>query len=177
VNAALTGHLVLSTLHTNSAAGAIPRLIDMKIEPFLLVSTIDIVIAQRLVRRLSETKERHILTKDERAVLAKTVDLDRVLAALKDEKIVEAKKTWDEIPFYRPVAAGEGDTGYKGRIVIAEVLKMTQTIKDLVIKGSSTNEIEIQAKKEGMLSMIEDGIFKAVQGLTTIEEVLRVISE
>ena len=177
VNAALTGHLVLSTLHTNSAAGAIPRLIDMKIEPFLLVSTIDIVIAQRLVRRLSETKEKHILTKDERTVLGKTVDLDRVLKALKEEKIVEATKNWDDIPFYKPVSTGEGDTGYKGRIVIAEVLKMTQTIKDLVIKGSSINDIEIQAKKEGMLSMIEDGIFKAVQGLTTIEEVLRVISE
>ena len=177
VNAALTGHLVLSTLHTNSAAGAIPRLIDMKIEPFLLVSTIDIIIAQRLVRRLSETKEKHILTKDERAVLAKTVDLDRVLKALKEEKIIEGKKDWDEIPFWRPVSAGEGDNGYKGRIVIAEVLKMSQPIKELVIKGSSTNDIEIQAKKEGMLSMIEDGIFKAVQGLTTIEEVLRVISE
>jgi len=177
VNAALTGHLVLSTLHTNSAAGAIPRLMDMKIEPFLLVSTIDIVIAQRLVRRLSETKEKHILTKDERTVLGKTVDLDRVLKALKEEKIIEAGKNWDDVPFYKPVPAGEGDTGYKGRIVIAEVLKMSQTIKDLVIKGSSTDEIEIQAKKEGMLSMIEDGIFKAVQGLTTIEEVLRVISE
>jgi type IV pilus assembly protein PilB len=177
VNAALTGHLVLSTLHTNSAAGAIPRLIDMKIEPFLLVSTIDILIAQRLVRRLSETKEKHILTKDERSVLAKTVDLDRVLEALKEEKIVDESKTWDEIPFWRPVAAGEGDNGYKGRIVIAEVLRMSQSIKDLVIKGTSTDDIELQAKKEGMLSMIEDGIFKAVQGLTTIEEVLRVISE
>jgi type IV pilus assembly protein PilB len=177
VNAALTGHLVLSTLHTNSAAGAIPRLIDMKIEPFLLVSTINILIAQRLVRRLSETKEKHVLSKDELVVLAKTVDLDRVLRALKEEKIVDPGKSWDEIPFWKPVSTGEGDTGYKGRIVIAEVLRMSQPIKDLVIKGASTDEIEIEAKKEGMLSMIEDGIFKAVQGLTTIEEVLRVISE
>jgi type IV pilus assembly protein PilB len=177
VNAALTGHLVLSTLHTNSAAGAIPRLIDMKIEPFLLVSTINILIAQRLVRRLSETKEKHVLSKDELAVLTKTVDLDRVLRALKEEKIVDSAKSWDDIPFWKPVSTGEGDTGYKGRIVIAEVLRMSQPIKDLVIKGASTDEIEIEAKKEGMLSMIEDGIFKAVQGFTTIEEVLRVISE
>jgi type IV pilus assembly protein PilB len=176
VNAALTGHLVLSTLHTNSAAGAIPRLIDMKIEPFLLVSTINVIIAQRLVRRLSETKEKYFLNKDELAVLKKTVDLDRVFDALKAEKIIKASDTWDKIPFYRPVPSKDDD-GYKSRVGIHEVLKVTQTIKELIIKGSTTAEIEDQAKKEGMLTMIEDGIFNAVQGTTTIEEVLRVISE
>jgi type IV pilus assembly protein PilB len=177
VNAALTGHLVLSTLHTNSAAGAIPRLMDMKIEPFLLVSTINIIIAQRLVRRLSETKQKHTLTADELAVLKKAVDLDRVLLALKEEKIVDQKATWESIPFYKQTPASEEDDGYKGRVVIAEVLKSSQAIRDLIIKGAPTNEIDAQAKKEGMLSMIEDGIFKCVQGLTTIEEVLRVVSE
>lgn len=176
VNAALTGHLVLSTLHTNSAAGAIPRLMDMKIEPFLLVSTIDIIIAQRLVRKLSDNKEKYFLTKAEIATLAKTVDLDSVLKALKDEKVVKSTDTWEKIPFWKPITTKEDD-GYKGRLGIHEVLKVTQSIKDLIIKGATTTEIEQQAKKEGMLTMIEDGIFNAVKGITTIEEVLRVISE
>jgi type IV pilus assembly protein PilB len=176
VNAALTGHLVLSTLHTNSAAGAIPRLMDMKIEPFLLVSTIDIIIAQRLVRKLSEHKERYFLSKIELTTLSKTVDLDRVLKALKDEKVIKNTDSWDKIPFWRPIASKEDD-GYKGRLGIHEVLKVTQSIKDLIIKGATTTEIEEQAKKEGMLTMIEDGIFNAVKGITTIEEVLRVVSE
>lgn len=175
VNASLTGHLVLSTLHTNSAAGAIPRLIDMKIEPFLLVSTINVIIAQRLVRRLSDTKEKYFLSKAEIEALGKAVDLNRVLNFLKTEKIVK-EDSWDKIGFYKAVP-GKDDDGYKSRIGIHEVLRVTQSIRELIIKGSTSEEIENQAKKEGMLTMIEDGIFKAVQGHTTIEEVLRVISE
>ncbi|HEY4494723.1 MAG TPA: GspE/PulE family protein, partial [Candidatus Paceibacterota bacterium] len=176
VNAALTGHLVLSTLHTNSAAGAIPRLLDMKIEPFLLVSTINIIIAQRLVRRLSENKEKYFLSKAEIASLGKSVDLNMVLETLKKEKVVKSTDTWESIPFWKPVP-GKDDDGYKSRIGIHEVLKVTETIKNHIIKGGTTEEIEAQAKKEGMITMLEDGIFKAVQGLTTIEEVLRVVSE
>ncbi len=177
VNAALTGHLVLSTLHTNSAAGAIPRLLDMKIEPFLLVSTINVIIAQRLIRKLCESKEKYFLTKAEIATLAKSVDLERVLLALKEEKIVDKSATWEKIPFYKPKATSESEDGYSGRIGIHEILKVTATIRELVMKGSTSDQIEDQAKKEGMLTMIEDGIFKAVMGVTTIEEVLRVISE
>ena len=176
VNASLTGHLVLSTLHTNSAAGAIPRLIDMKIEPFLLVSTINVIIAQRLVRRLSENKEKYFLSKPEIASLSKSVNLDRVLQVLKVEKIIKNTESWEKIPFWKAVA-GKDDDGYKGRIGIHEVLKVNQTIKDIIIKGGTSEDIEVQAKEEGMMTMIEDGIFKAVQGFTTIEEVLRVISE
>lgn len=176
VNAALTGHLVLSTLHTNSAAGAIPRLMDMKIEPFLLVSTLNVVVAQRLVRKLTDTKEKYFLSKAELAQLEKTIDLASVLATLKEEKIVEKNATWDKIPFWKP-SKKEGAEGFSGRIGIHEVLKMSATIKDLIMKGATTAEIEAQAKKEGMITMFEDGIFQAVQGLTTIEEVLRVISE
>ncbi len=177
VNASLTGHVVLSTLHTNSAAGAIPRLMDMKIETFLLVSTINIILAQRLIRKLTKDKERYILSKAELASLAKIVDLDRVLDALKLEKIVGSKDDWNSIYFYKVKATPEAKEGYAGRIGIHEILKMTPTIKDLVMKGSTSQEIEAQAKKEGMLSMIEDGIFKCVMGLTTIEEVLRVVTE
>src|SRR5574343_469609 len=174
VNASLTGHLVLSTLHTNSAAGAIPRLLDMKIEPFLLVSTLNVIIGQRLIRKLTDTKEKYLLTKAELAALGKTVDLDRVLSALKEEKVVKPGDTWEKIPFYKPVATKDND-GYKSRVGIHEVLKVTESIKNLIIKGATSMEIEAQAKKEGMLTMLEDGIFQSVQGSTTIEEVLRVI--
>ncbi len=177
VNAALTGHLVLSTLHTNSAAGAVPRLMDMGIEPFLLVSTVNIVIGQRLVRRLCDAKEKYLLTKDEIATLGKTFDLDRILKFLKEEKIVKKDEEWENIHFYKPKPSHECETGYSGRAVICEVLKVSPAIKELVIKGAPSDEIEAQATKEGMLTMMEDGLFKAVQGVTTIEEVLRVITE
>lgn len=176
VNAALTGHLVLSTLHTNSAAGAVPRLLDMKVEPFLLVSTLAIVIGQRLVRLLTDSKIGYYLTKDELNQLRKSVDLDKVLAALKAEKVVKSDATWEKIQFYKP-GGGTDEEQYKGRTGIHEVLKMSNAIKDLVMKGATVDEIETQAKKEGMLTMLEDGLFKCVQGLTTIEEIMRVVSE
>lgn len=177
VNAALTGHLVLSTLHTNSAAGAIPRFIDMKIEPFLLVSTLNIVLAQRLVRKLNKIKDKYILSKAELTSLGKIVDLDRILKMLKTEKIVGEKDNWDSIYFYKPRESTETKDGYSGRVGIHEALKMTATIRDLIMKGATTQQIEDQAKKEGMITMLEDGIFKCVMGLTTIEEVLRVVTE
>jgi len=177
VNAALTGHVVLSTLHTNSSAGAIPRLVDMKIEPFLLVSTINIVIAQRLIRKLTKDKEKYILSKAELASLAKIVDLNKVLETLKSENIIGKADDWNNIYFYKAKESLEAKDGYSGRIGIHEILKMTPAIRELVMKGSTSQEIEIQAKKEGMLSMIEDGIFKCVMGMTTIEEVLRVVTE
>ena len=175
VNAALTGHLVLSSVHTNSAAGAVPRLLDMGVEAFLLVSTIDVIIAQRLVRRLA-SKEKHLLTAAELKALSKSVDLDRVLAALKAEKIIPEKETWETIPFYTPKPSAESEDGYSGRVGIHEVLKVTSPIKDLILKGASSDAIEIQAKKEGMMTMLEDGIFLAAQGITTVEEVFRVVS-
>ncbi|HVT75332.1 MAG TPA: ATPase, T2SS/T4P/T4SS family [Candidatus Paceibacterota bacterium] len=176
VNAALTGHLVLSTLHTNSAAGSMPRLMDMKIEPFLLASTLAVVIGQRLVRRLADNKDLKPLTKAELGALGKVVDLDRILKLLREEKVIGPSEGWDKVMFGAPRVEGDND-GYKGRVGIHEVLKMTPTVKELIMKGATSAEIETQAKKEGMITMLEDGIFSAAQGLTTIEEVLRVVSE
>lgn len=176
VNAALTGHLVLSTLHTNSSGGAIPRLVDMGIEPFLLVSTIKVIIAQRLVRKLNENKEKYFLTKAGLEQLSKNVNLDSLLEKLKTEKVVSKDATWKNIPFYKPNTAKE-DEGYKGRIGIHEIMQVSETIRNMIIEGKSAEELTTQAKKEGMLTMMEDGIFKAVMGITTIEEVYRVISE
>jgi type IV pilus assembly protein PilB len=178
VNAALTGHLVLSTIHTNSAAGAIPRMIDMGVEPFLIVSTVKTVIAQRLVRRLDDTtKEQYFLNETEKSALAKVVDLDRMLSFLKLEKVVPEDATWDKVPFYRPKPSDEAPDGYKGRVGIHEVMKITGAIKELILKGDSGDAIEVQAKKEGMMTMLEDGILLSVQGVTTTEEILRVVSE
>ena len=177
VNAALTGHLVLSTIHTNSAAGAVPRMIDMGVEPFLIVSTIKTIIAQRLVRKLCNTKEKYFLTKAELSALEKIVDLDRMLSLLKEEKAVSEDAKWEEIPFYREKKSADCESGYSGRVGIHEVMVMSSAIKELVLKGASADEIEEQAKKEGMMTMLEDGIYQAVLGLTTTEEVLRVVSE
>jgi type IV pilus assembly protein PilB len=177
INAALTGHLVLATLHTNSAAGTIARLVDMGAESFLLVSTLRVAVGQRLVRRLSDDKQPYILTKAEREELATKVDLDGVLAALKTEGIIKESATWNDTPFYHPKEKGETEDGYKGRFGIHEVLQMSDTIKNMVMSGRTGDELEVQARKEGMLTMIEDGIFKAAQGFTSIEEVLRVINE
>ena len=177
INAALTGHLVLSTLHTNSAAGAIPRLLDMGVEPFLLVSTLRVIVGQRLVRKLSATKEQVKLNRDEQAQLEKVIDPGVVLRALKEEKVVAKDATWKDIPFSRPKDGAGAPSGYSGRVGIYEVLPITQTIKELMMKHATDSEIEKQARSEGMLTMSEDGIFKAASGSTTIEEVLRVFTE
>jgi len=177
VNASLTGHLVLSTIHTNSAAGAIPRLIDMGVEPFLLVSTVKTIIAQRLVRKLTGSREKYFLSGAELKNLGKLIDLERVLTLLKAENIIGAKDEWAKVPFYKPEKDNDSPDGYSGRIGIHEVLKITASIKEMIIRGSSQDEIEMEAKKEGMSTMLEDGILKAVEGLTSLEEVLRVVSE
>lgn len=177
INASLTGHLVLSTIHTNSAAGAIPRLIDMGVEPFLIVSTVKTIIAQRLIRRLTPSKEKYFLSAAEIKNIAKLVDLDRMLEMLRNEKIVGEKDVWEKIPFYKAVKSPDSEDGYASRVGIHEVLKVSGTIRELILKGGSQEEIEVIAKKEGMMTMLEDGIFQAVIGNTTLEEIFRVVSE
>jgi type IV pilus assembly protein PilB len=177
VNAALTGHLVLSTLHTTEAAGAIPRLIDMHVEPFLISSTLMIVIAQRLVRKFHSDKEKYKPTSDEIKNLSKYCDLEKIVEILKEEKLMKPKSTVADLEFYKPKPSKESADGYKGRIGIVEVLPVSTTIRDLIVKRATTKEIANQARQEGMRTMIEDGFVKAAQGLTSIEEILRVITE
>jgi type IV pilus assembly protein PilB len=177
INAALTGHLVLSTLHTNNAAGAIPRLIDMKAEPFLISSTINMILAQRLVRRLCSEKEEYHLTDDDLKNFAKYCNLENILGMLKSQKLAKAKDTLKDIVFYRPKPGKESPDGYAGRVGIFEILNVSSSIKDLIVKNSTADQIQDQAKKEGMKSMVEDGFFKAARGITSVEEVLRVITE
>jgi len=138
---------------------------------------VNIVIGQRLVRKLTDKKEKYFMTATELKTLSESVDVERVLKALKEEKIVDAKATWEKVPLYRPKTGIKDDDAFSGRIGIYEVLKMSSAVKELIMQGKTDKELEAQAKKEGMLTMIEDGLFKAAQGHTTIEEILRVITE
>ncbi len=175
--AAMTGHLVLSTLHTNSAAGALPRLLDMKVEPFLIASTTNLITAQRLVRTLCEEKEEYTLSSAEIQAIGREIDLKRMLEILKKEKAVAPSATFEKIKWARPKKTQDCPDGYKGRIGIHEALEVTPTIQELIMRNATADEIEAQARKEGMLTMLEDGFMKAAQKITSIEEVLRVTSE
>ncbi len=178
IHAALTGHFVLSTLHTNSAAATLPRLIDMKIEPFLIASTLNAIIAQRLVRKLCvECREKYRPDKEMLKNMNKKFDMEKVMTAFTREKISTAKKL-EDVDFYKPKGCerchGEG---YKGRIGIYEVLQATDAIKLLISKGGNATEIETMACQEGMITMLEDGFIKAAQGFTSLEEIIRVTEE
>lgn len=168
IQASLTGHLVFATLHTNSAAGALPRLLDMQAEPFLLASSMTCVLAQRVLRQVcSNCKEAY--TPD----AATVTELKRVLGSIYDTYV---QKSNGETPkLYRGRKCEVcGDTGYKGRLGIFEVLKINEKIGKLILGRSPASEIENLAVTEGMLLMEQDGYVKALDGLTTLEEVMRV---
>lgn len=180
VRAALTGHLVLSTLHTNNAAGAPPRLLDMDVEPFLAASTLNIVIAQRLVRRIClDCIFSFKLTPEELISLSKEFDLDNMLKRFKTQGLVDQKiKTFGELTFYR----GKGcarchHSGYSKRVSVLELLQNTEAIQKCIVRNSSSNDIQKVAMEEGMITIFEDGMQKALLGITTIEEVLRIKRE
>lgn len=177
INAALTGHLVLSTLHTNSAAGALPRLLDMKVEPFLIASTVAAIISQRLIRRLHGEQDIARLTAAEIAGLERDARLEEVFAFLKKEKVVEQKMTLEKMEWGKPKKSQESPDGYKGRIGIHEVLEMSDALRQLVMKNATSDDIERQARAEGMITMREEGFIRAAQRVTSIEEVLRVTNE
>lgn len=159
-HAALTGHLVLTTLHTNDSSGAIPRLVNMGVEPFLIASAINAVIAQRLVRRLCEKCRQEIELPEKEANEVKIV-LDK--AGYKGE-----------IKFYQPGKCAEcHDTGYKGRVGIYEVLEVDNEIEDLIIANATASQIMEAGLRKGMQTMRADGFIKAVQGVTTVNEVLQ----
>ena len=177
INAALTGHIVLSTIHTNSAVGAIPRLMDMGVEPFLLVSTLRLIVGQRLTRRLCDDKEAYTLDANEREKVATSDHFDAAFDALKVEKLAKEDAKVDGLTFYHPKPSAECDDGYKSRIGIHEILTVSSSIRELILHGASGDALEAQARKEGMLTMLEDGIYKASKGITSLEEVLRAVND
>lgn len=184
VQAALTGHLVFSTLHTNSAAGVLPRLLDMDIEPFLIASTVNTIIGQRLVRRVAPKRDAywsspietqnilstvgHLLPKTKADVAKISADLgykDLPLAGQNAYTLVKGRDT--------PATPN----GYSGRAGLYEVMDVSDAIQNLITKRATTNEIQRQAIAEGMITMRQDGYLKALQGITTLEEVNRVTSD
>jgi type IV pilus assembly protein PilB len=184
MHAAMTGHLVLSTLHTNSAAATLPRMLDMGAEPFLIASTVNVIIAQRLVRRLCvECRKEYMLDKKEIDSLAKSYDIDEVLEWLmadpSGKKYLKGATTWEKVPLYKAVGCDQcGGEGYRGRQGIYEVLEMDTDVRKLVTEeGTTTEMIDAQAKKGGMATMVEDGFLKIIQGVTSLEEVMRVTKE
>ena len=177
-NAALTGHQVLSTLHTTNAAGAASRLIDMEVEPFLVSSTVNVIIAQRLLRLLNHnSKEGYYLSDSQIDDLGTYCDLDKVHKVLMERGVIKEGESIKNIEFYKPVETEQAPDGYKGRIAAFEVLEVTEEIKDLIINRSGTAKINKEAQKQEMTTMFEDGLVKAAQGLTSIEEVLRVLTQ
>lgn len=170
VNSAMTGHLVLSTMHANDAATTLPRLFDMGIEPFLISSTVNVVIAQRLVRTICpKCRASHTLTKEEESLIEKQPQVKRIINKFRKNKKARVYKGKG--------CSFCGHTGYKGRIGIFEVMDISEQVKELIMQRANSDEIRKQAVKEGMALIIEDGVKKMLNGITTLEEVLRATKE
>ena len=171
-HAALTGHIVLSTLHTSNVFGVIPRLIDLGVQPFLLPPALSIAIAQRLLRKLCQNCKKKIKPKKEiRDLILKEIDN-------LSEKVKKEIKIKEPLTIFEPVGCKNCHReGYSGRIALFEILKMTPQLAEIILKEPSEAKILEEAKRQGMLTMEQDGILKVLDGITTIEEVLRVAEE
>jgi general secretion pathway protein E len=161
IQSALTGHLVLSTIHTNDAAGGITRMLDMGVEDYLLTSTVNAILAQRLVRTLDPlSRESYEL-------------LPEVARELKLTDLVAQ----EHYRFYRARPSEENPTGYRGRTTILELMEITDPVRRLVMRHATSGEIQDQAVADGMRTMYQDGLLKCLSGMTTLEEILRVTQE
>lgn len=163
INAALTGHLLLSTIHTNDAATTLPRLLDMGIEPFLIASTVNIAIGQRLIRKVCSNCRVEKKLND--------VEFNSLKEVIRPELLKNNRN------FFEGKGCNVCEDGYEGRIGIYEVLEVTNNIRESIMKRVNSSIIQDEAIKEGMTTMLEDGFNKALEGITTIEEVLRIIHE
>jgi len=186
VQAALTGHLVFSTLHTNSAAGVLPRLLDMNIEPFLIASTVNTIIGQRLVRRVAEKREsyksnpietQNILTTVGHLLPKTQADVARVSQDLGYKDLPLAGQSAYTLVRGIDSPSGSSTRGYSGRAGIYEVMDVNESIQGLIVAHATSSEIQRKAQQQGMITMRQDGYLKALQGITTIEEVNRVTSD
>jgi len=180
VHAAMTGHLVLSTLHTNDAPTTLPRLTDMGVPPFLVAYTVNIILAQRLVRKIcANCKKEFKLDKNAVNELAAVFDVKKIMSLLKEQAgLGEKEKDLEQITFFKGEGCTRcGQTGYKGRVGIYEVLLMDEEMIRKVNEHANANDIKTLARAKGMMTMSEDGLIKAKKGITTISEVLRVTKE
>ncbi len=184
VQAALTGHLVFSTLHTNSAAGILPRLLDMGIEPFLIASTVHTVIGQRLVRRNIEEREAYKSSQAETDAIRQTLGMH--LPKTQEEILTVSRELgYSNLPLanqnaytlFKGKSKPETPEGYKGRMGLYEVFEISDAIQSLILKRETSSEIQRAAQAEGMITMREDGYLKALSGMTTLAEINRVAAE
>jgi len=180
IHAAMTGHLVLSTLHTNDSVGTLARLGDMGIPSFLLAGTTNLIIAQRLVRKICPNCIQSYKL-DPKAIkeLEAQFNIKNILDTMVEKNIISKKQaSLKNILFYRGKGCDNCEhTGYKGRIGIYETLEVTKEISELISKKANTNEIKKQALKQGMMTILEDGFVKAKNGITTLEEIVSVTKE
>lgn len=180
VHAAMTGHLVLSTLHTNDAVTTLPRLSDMGVPSFLIATTTNLIVAQRLVRKICPNCiQSYNLDKQAIEELNKHMKIDNILKTLEEEKaIMSSKQGLESILFYRGKGCKKcNNSGYKGRIGIYETLEVSPEISEIILKKGSSDDIKKEAEKQKMLTILEDGFIKAKNGITTIEEIMRVTKE
>ncbi len=184
VQAALTGHLVFSTLHTNSAAGVLPRLLDMDIEPFLIASTVNTIIGQRLVRRVGQKRDAYWSSPLETKSILDNVG--HLLPKTKEEVAqIAADLGYKDLPLagqtaYTLVKGHDTPStprGYSGRAGLYEVMDVSEEVRELIVKRATSAEIQRKAMEQGMVTMRQDGYLKALQGITTLEEVNRVTSD
>ena len=180
IHAAMTGHLVLSSLHTNDAITTLPRLSDMGVPAFLVASTTNIIIAQRLVRKICPNCiQSYKLDKLMIKELTKQLDVENIMQTMQNKRIIaDAKRGLESLLFYRGAGCKQcSNSGYKGRIGIYEALEVTDEMSELILRKEPPAVLKKQAEKQGMLTIIEDGFIKAKNGITTIEEVMRVTKE
>ena len=184
VQASLTGHLVFSTLHTNSAAGVLPRLLDMEIEPFLIASTVNTIIGQRLVRRVAKKRESYQSNPLETQNILATVG--HILPKTPEEvAIISEDLGYKDLPLagqsaytlVRGIDTPQSPGGYSGRAGLYEVMDVSEEIQGMITRRATTAEIQRQAQRKGMVTMRQDGYLKALQGITTLEEVNRVTAD
>ncbi len=173
VHASLTGHLVLTTLHTNSAIGAIPRLFDMKVEPFLLASSLNLIISQRLVRKICDQCKTELIM-DQKIV----DDISNRLKKVNPDILKKNKININSLKFYKGKGCAHcSNTGHKGRIAIVEAIKITDDIEKMVEANKPVKNIETELNKQGFISMMDDGIIKSLKGLITLEDCFNSIDE
>jgi type IV pilus assembly protein PilB len=182
IHAAMTGHLVLSTLHTNDAPTTIPRLVDMGVPPFLVAYTTNIVMAQRLVRKICPyCKKGYFLDKSSADELGRVFDVKKISALFKNNIPKDYKDEGDDvekITFYKGEGCNRcGQTGYKGRVGIYEILEVDEELTRMINSHATADDIKRYAREHGMITMLEDGLVKAKMGTTTLAEVLRVTKE
>jgi len=167
VHAALTGHLVFSTLHTNNSAGAYTRLIDIGLDPTVVGSSVNLVMAQRLLRTLHPVNRKRVPIEGRDKAF-----VDRVLATIQDRSLIPKDTSMMWVP-----DAPEGELGYKGRVGVYEIIQTTREIEDAIRQNLTIRELEDVARKQGFLTLHEDSILKVLEGVTSLEEVRRIMGE